>query len=105
MREGELKQPFFGFHTRNSDAMYFAFKDGSYWFEYELVDDERRKFVEPIKKLSAELGLAWEDGEYEQSPIIRVKLGSSDELAAEKIFYIAEKLFGITDSTVVEYVP
>lgn len=105
MRRGELAYPFFGFHTRNTDAMYFAYEGGSYWFEYELADDTRVKYVEPIKDLSAELGLSWEDGKYDDVPIIRVKLSSSSESAAESIFTFAEKLFGITKSTVVEFVP
>lgn len=105
LKRGEMPEGFFGFHTKNVDAMYFAYEKDVFWFEYEIADQEREAYVQPIKELAKTLGLDSSDGSYGETPIVKIRLNSDERESAALVQRFALDIFGIDFETTVEYVP
>jgi len=94
------------FCTRDEDALYFVYKDGAFFLDYELTTPEKKSHANAFRKVASDLGFAVVDTSYYgEFPLLRVKTGSSEARAAEVGFDFAQRLFGHDQKTVVEFLP
>lgn len=96
---------FFGFHTRNTDALYFVYEGGTFHLDYELMGVEKEQYAEPFRSVAAQLGYKILSTTYGQYPVLRVQLSAEESQAAEQGFQFAHRIFGIQRNTDLEFLP
>ncbi|MCU0783673.1 MAG: hypothetical protein MUF81_06420 [Verrucomicrobia bacterium] len=97
---------FFGFCTRDEDALYFVHEDGAFYLDYELTTPAKRGHADAFRKAAVEFGFSVMDKSYNgQFPVLRVKAGDTDEQAAIVALKFTQRLFGHNQNTVFEFLP
>lgn len=97
---------FLGFCTRAEDALYFVHEKGGFYLDYELNTPAKNAYVAGFRQAASELSFAVIDTSYYGGfPVLRIAVGNSENLAAENGLKLANKLFGYTVETPVEFLP
>jgi hypothetical protein len=97
---------FFGFYTRDEDALYFVHEHGVFYLDYELTTSAKKGHADAFRKTAADLGFSVIDTSYYgEYPVLRVKTGESESQAAEVGLKFTQQLFGHDQQTVFEFLP
>ena len=106
LKQNTYPKAFFGFCTRDEDALYFVYVNGAFNLDYELTTPQKESHAAAFRKTASDLGLAViETTYYGQYPVLRVKTDDSETHAAEVGFKFAQQMFGHDEKTVVEFLP
>jgi hypothetical protein len=97
---------FFGFCTRDEDALYFVHEHGVFYLDYELTTPAKKGYADAFRKSAADLGFSVLDTSYYgQYPVLRVKAGDTETQAADVGLKFTQRLFGHDQQTVFEFLP
>jgi hypothetical protein len=97
---------FFGFYTRDEDALYFVHEHGVFYLDYELTTPAKKGYADAFRKTAADLDFSVIDTSYYgEFPVLRVKAGDSEAQAADVGLKFTQRLFGHDQQTVFEFLP
>ncbi len=106
LRDNSDPTAFFGFHTRDVDALYFVYENGALFLDYELYNSPKEGYAAPFRKTAAAHGFSVTTTSYDQvHTVLRIQLSSVESEAAEQAYGIAHDLFGIKRATRLEFLP
>lgn len=75
-----------------------------FFLDYELSDPGKKLFEAPFRESAREFGVKVIDTTYHgEFPVLRVKAGEKEEEAAKLGFRFAQKIFGHTENTIIEF--
>ena len=96
---------FFGFYTRDEDALYFVHEHGTFYLDYELTTPQKTSHADGFRKTATEMGFSVTDTTYGKFPVLRVDVGNAEAHAAEIGLAFTQRLFGHDQQTVFEFLP
>jgi len=96
---------FFGFYTRDEDALYFVHEHGTFYLDYELTTPQKTSHADGFRKTATEMGFSVIDTTYGKFPVLRVDVGNAEAHAAEIGLAFTQRLFGHDQQTVFEFLP
>jgi hypothetical protein len=97
---------FFGFCTRDEDALYFVWANYTFNLDYELYNAQKEKYAEPFRKAASDLRFKVVETTYDNRHVVlRIRLSSAEHEAAEQAFQFAHRLFGLQRTTELEFLP
>ncbi|MEZ5308688.1 MAG: hypothetical protein R2684_16200 [Pyrinomonadaceae bacterium] len=100
-------QAFFGFHTKDTDALYFVYEDDVFHLDYELSSEAKRAFEDEFRKTADSLGFEVSETSYgeDSARVLRVSLTSDEKKSAKTGYEFASRIFGIDQETELEFLP
>jgi hypothetical protein len=96
---------FFGFYTRDEDALYFVHEHGTFYLDYELTTPQKTSHADGFRKTATDMGFSVVDTTYGKFPVLRVDVGNAEAHAAEIGLAFTQRLFGHDQQTVFEFLP
>lgn len=95
----------FGFTTRGDDCLYFYFDDGRYYLGIERPSGEPDMCDQQFKDLASRLGFKTESCAQNTFAVVRIRIKSDPQQAAELAYRFANELFGTERNARLEFVP
>ncbi len=97
---------FFGFYTRDEDALYFVHEHGTFYLDYELTTPQKTSHASTASVRPPPIWVfRLTDTTYGKFPVLRVDVGNAEAHAAEIGLAFTQRLFGHDQQTVFEFLP